>query len=699
MSVPRRHLQAVIGNPPPPEYVNPRKNGRLSNQLQYLEKVVFKALWRHNFSWPFQQPVDAVKLNIPDYYTIIKNPMDLTTIKKRLEYNYYTKAMECIEDFNTMFTNCFVYNKPGDDIVLMAQTLEKLFMQKLAHMPQKEIEISVVGNRGLKSKKTTPAEVQRRALEITSANNMHLLSKVPERVLQHPILTSSAVHQRTTLIPLSISPSTNLIPIMMAVNKPEQGIKRKADTTTPTPSVILTSSESSPTFAEPKASKKAFRRDKKKTIKPPVKDLPDSQQQVEKIPKSSEQLQHCWAILREMFSSTHQEYAWPFYKPVDAMSLGLKDYHAIIKQPMDLWTIKEKMENRAYQDAQQFAADVRLMFMNCYKYNSPDHDIVFMARKLQDVFEMQFAKIPDEAFQCKPLFAPARISRQSSSTESSKSTSSVESSSEDSEEERAKHLAKLQAQLKAVHEQLQVLTKAPSSKHLKKKKSKKQRKKRNQKKKKKAKSQMKKKLKKDSKKKSPVNIPTKKIMQQDSVARDISGDDNAKPMNYDEKRQLSLDINKLPGEKLGRVVHIIQSREPSLKDSNPNELEIDFETLKASTLRELERYVCNCLRKKARKTGGGKVPKSKEELQSQKRTLLEKRRLNNVGISTVSAKNEDKTELITTQTAFGGSRRLSESSSCSSSSDSSASCTSDSDSDSSDSGESVSMSETLDMPH
>ena len=30
------------------------------------------------------------------------------------------------------------------------------------------------------------------------------------------------------------------------------------------------------------------------------------------------------------------------------------------------------------------------------------------------------------------------------------------------------------------------------------------------------------------------------------------------PMSYDEKRQLSLDINKLPGDKLGRVVHIIQ---------------------------------------------------------------------------------------------------------------------------------------------
>jgi hypothetical protein len=57
--------------------------------------------------------------------------MDLGTIKKRLENNYYWSAKECIQDFNTMFTNCYVYNKPGEDVVVMAQTLEKLFLTKV----------------------------------------------------------------------------------------------------------------------------------------------------------------------------------------------------------------------------------------------------------------------------------------------------------------------------------------------------------------------------------------------------------------------------------------------------------------------------------------------------------------------------------------------------------------------------------------
>ncbi|XP_009077779.1 PREDICTED: bromodomain-containing protein 4-like, partial [Acanthisitta chloris] len=95
-------------------------------------------------------------------------------------------------------------------------------------------------------------------------------------------------------------------------------------------------------------------------------------------------------------------------------------------------------------------------------------------------------------------------------------------------------------------------------------------------------------------KKEPVAVKNSKP----APAYESEEEEKCKPMSYEEKRQLSLDINKLPGEKLGRVVHIIQSREPSLKNSNPDEIEIDFETLKPSTLRELERYVTSCLRKK-----------------------------------------------------------------------------------------------------
>lgn len=36
-----------------------------TNQLKYLQRVVLKALWKHQFAWPFYQPVDDKKLNLP----------------------------------------------------------------------------------------------------------------------------------------------------------------------------------------------------------------------------------------------------------------------------------------------------------------------------------------------------------------------------------------------------------------------------------------------------------------------------------------------------------------------------------------------------------------------------------------------------------------------------------------------------------
>lgn len=66
--------------------------------------------------------------------------MDMGTIKKRLETNYYYCAEDCIQDFNLMFTNCYTYNRPSEDIVIMCQSLEKAFLQKLANMPQEVLK-------------------------------------------------------------------------------------------------------------------------------------------------------------------------------------------------------------------------------------------------------------------------------------------------------------------------------------------------------------------------------------------------------------------------------------------------------------------------------------------------------------------------------------------------------------------------------
>lgn len=639
MSTVTSAIQAPQGpvNPPPPEVTNPNKPGRKTNQLQYMQNVVVKTLWKHQFAWPFYQPVDAIKLNLPDYHKIIKNPMDMGTIKKRLEHNYYWSASECMQDFNTMFTNCYIYNKPTDDIVLMAQALEKIFLQKVAQMPQEEVELlpPVPKGKGRKPSAGTQSAGAQQAVAVSSVSPPAPFQNVPPAVSQTPVIAATPVPTITANVPPvtappAAAPPPPAAPIMPVVPPTppvvkKKGVKRKADTTTPTTSAITASRSESPTpLSDPKQAKIIARRESGgRPIKPPKKDLEDGEvpQHAGKKGKLSEHLKYCDSILKEMLSKKHAAYAWPFYKPVDAEALELHDYHDIIKHPMDLSTVKKKMDSREYQDAQGFAADIRLMFSNCYKYNPPDHEVVAMARKLQDVFEMRFAKMPDEPAEAPPPPPPTApvVSKSTESSHSSEESSS-DSDSSDSEEERATRLAELQEQLKAVHEQLAALSQAPVNKP----KKKKEKKEKEKKKKDKEKEKEKHKVKAEEEKKPKVAQPPKQAQQKKAPAKkanstttanrqpkkggkqasatyDSDEEEEGLPMTYDEKRQLSLDINRLPGEKLGRVVHIIQSREPSLRDSNPDEIEIDFETLKPTTLRELERYVKSCLQKKQRK--------------------------------------------------------------------------------------------------
>jgi hypothetical protein len=91
---------------PPQEHVNgvvqprveppPNKPTRHTNQLEYIAKEVLKPARTHKHAWPFLKPVDAVKLGITDYHKVIKRPMDLTTIEKRLKNVYYYSAEDCM---------------------------------------------------------------------------------------------------------------------------------------------------------------------------------------------------------------------------------------------------------------------------------------------------------------------------------------------------------------------------------------------------------------------------------------------------------------------------------------------------------------------------------------------------------------------------------------------------------------------------
>lgn len=83
-------------------------------------------------------------------------------------------------------------------------------------------------------------------------------------------------------------------------------------------------------------------------------------------------------------------YAWVFNKPLDVKALGLHDYFQIIDRPMDLGTVRTKLERKIYRLPLDFAADVRLTFENALKYNPKGQDVHTMAEIMLSSFEGMF---------------------------------------------------------------------------------------------------------------------------------------------------------------------------------------------------------------------------------------------------------------------------------------------------------------------
>ncbi|KAK4363974.1 hypothetical protein RND71_015332 [Anisodus tanguticus] len=98
----------------------------------------------------------------------------------------------------------------------------------------------------------------------------------------------------------------------------------------------------------------------------------------------------CTDLLLRLMKHKH---GWVFNEPVNANSLGLHDYHDIIKHPMDLGTIKSMLSQNWYKSPKEFAEDVRLVFSNAMTYNPKGQDVHVMAEELSHIFEERWAVI------------------------------------------------------------------------------------------------------------------------------------------------------------------------------------------------------------------------------------------------------------------------------------------------------------------
>ncbi|XP_020887815.1 transcription factor GTE11 isoform X2 [Arabidopsis lyrata subsp. lyrata] len=90
-------------------------------------ETLLKRLMSQQHCWLFNTPVDMVKLNIPDYFTIIKHPMDLGTVKSKLTSGTYSSPSEFSADVRLTFRNAMTYNPSDNNVYRFADTLSKFF--------------------------------------------------------------------------------------------------------------------------------------------------------------------------------------------------------------------------------------------------------------------------------------------------------------------------------------------------------------------------------------------------------------------------------------------------------------------------------------------------------------------------------------------------------------------------------------------
>ncbi|KNE57303.1 hypothetical protein AMAG_18034 [Allomyces macrogynus ATCC 38327] len=109
---------------------------RAAEELKFCQSLIRELFRKHynDFTNPFLQPVD--RKMYPSYFEVVKHPIDLSTIRKRLDDGYYANAAGFEADMQLMFRNCYQFNPIGTPVRIMGQKLEALFKQKWSERPQ-----------------------------------------------------------------------------------------------------------------------------------------------------------------------------------------------------------------------------------------------------------------------------------------------------------------------------------------------------------------------------------------------------------------------------------------------------------------------------------------------------------------------------------------------------------------------------------
>ncbi|KAL8873209.1 MAG: hypothetical protein Q9174_001292 [Haloplaca sp. 1 TL-2023] len=456
---------------------------------------------------PFDKPVDPVALGIPTYFNVVKNPMDLRTLEDKLKQGDYPSLEAFKSDFNLIVENAIAFNGPDHFITGRARKMEATFERGLANLPGPEVQASASGDKKRKSSLPSASKVG------------------PSRRESRASLPSAPA-------PTPITP------------------------------------QSTPTFALNPQGIPLIRRDSakgdgrpKREIHPPApRDLPYANSKPKKK-KYQAELKFCQHILTELGKAKYAQLTSPFAAPVDPVALNIPDYHSVIKKPMDLRTVREKLDAGQYENAKEFEADVRLIFANCHKYNGSEHPIRSIAKALEEQFDAEMAQKRSWLYANSPV----------SGAQSATGSDSEEDEDDDEEEEAAnidttkqEQLTLLTQSIAEMSRQVEMLKAQPAAAR---------------------------------KKVAKGGKPDKKAGKKATTAPAIKTEKKAPTkskkeyVTYEQKQDISNRINSLSEKQMARALKIIRDNMPNLKGVQDDELELDIDELSDDVLRKLYDFV------------------------------------------------------------------------------------------------------------
>lgn len=111
-----------------------------------------------------------------------------------------------------------------------------------------------------------------------------------------------------------------------------------------------------------------------------------------KTTKKKPELKFCEEVMKEIKLAKHWQYNQWFMEPVDPVALNIPTYHSIVKQPMDLGTMNDKLQRGEYETAKDFKTDFNLIVKNCVRFNGEDHAVTNAAKELEKIFDKKWSE-------------------------------------------------------------------------------------------------------------------------------------------------------------------------------------------------------------------------------------------------------------------------------------------------------------------